>query len=110
MVSAPYPGKMVNIGRQSLHIYSTGKKQSDDHPTVVLDSALGLPWAIWSNVQKNVSKFARVCSYDRSGYGWSETNLDNIPRTSCIIADELYILLKNAGEKSPYILVGHFFY
>ena len=39
------------------------------------------------------------------GYGWSDSGPE--PRTSLQIAHELKHLLQAAGEKGPYILVGH---
>jgi pimeloyl-ACP methyl ester carboxylesterase len=56
-------------------------------------------------VQPEVAKFARVCSYDRAGYGWSDSGPE--PRSSLQIAHELKQLLEAAGEKGPYVLVGH---
>jgi pimeloyl-ACP methyl ester carboxylesterase len=58
-------------------------------------------------VQPEVATFARVCSYDRAGYGWSEVGPK--PRTSLQIAKELRALLDASGEKGPYVLVGHSF-
>jgi pimeloyl-ACP methyl ester carboxylesterase len=75
--------------------------------TVILDSGMGVPALGWAMVQPEVAKFARVCSYDRAGYGWSETGPK--PRTSVQIAKELRALLDTAGEKGPYIMVGHSF-
>jgi pimeloyl-ACP methyl ester carboxylesterase len=54
-----------------------------------------------------VATFARVCSYDRSGIGWSESGRG--PRTSQRIVKELHALLSDAGEEAPYVLVGHSF-
>jgi pimeloyl-ACP methyl ester carboxylesterase len=54
-----------------------------------------------------VADFARVCSYDRSGNGWSESGPK--PRTSPRLVGELHTLLKNAGLNGPYVLVGHSF-
>ncbi|MCX6539753.1 MAG: alpha/beta hydrolase [Acidobacteria bacterium] len=48
-----------------------------------------------------------MCSYDRAGYGWSGPAIE--PRTSLQIARELKALLNMAGEKGPYVLVGHSF-
>ncbi|HYE72320.1 MAG TPA: alpha/beta hydrolase, partial [Blastocatellia bacterium] len=50
------------------------------------------------------SKFARVCSYDRAGDGWSE--LGPHPRTFRQIVYELHTLLDKAGVKPPFVLVG----
>jgi pimeloyl-ACP methyl ester carboxylesterase len=58
-------------------------------------------------VQPKVAKFARVCSYDRSGLGWSESGPK--PHTSPQIVEELHALLENAGVGGPYVLVGHSF-
>ena len=44
---------------------------------------------------------------DRAGYGWSDGS--PFPQTSAQIAKELRQLLQNAGEKPPYVLVGHSF-
>ena len=76
-------------------------------PTVILDSGLGVPAFGWKFVQDEVAKFARVCSYDRAGYGWSSEG--PLPRTSLEIARELHALLAVAGEKGPYVIVGHSF-
>ncbi|MCI0488604.1 MAG: haloalkane dehalogenase [Blastocatellia bacterium] len=99
----PPPGKLYDIGGYKLHINCTGK----GGPTIVLES--GAPgWSIhWSEVQKEVAKFARVCTYDRAGYGWSEPGPH--PRTAKQAAEELHKLLAKSGEKGPYILAGHSF-
>jgi len=52
-----------------------------------------------------VARFARVCSYDRAGYAWSDPG--PTPRTMRQIAFELHTGLLKAGVKAPYILVGH---
>jgi hypothetical protein len=42
-------------------------------PVVVLDSGLGVPsGTAWAGVVEQVSRFARVCRYDRPGLGSSE--------------------------------------
>jgi len=74
---------------------------------VILDSGLGVPAAGWDLVLPEVAKFARVCSYDRAGYGWSSAG--PMPRTSEQIAKELHALLAASGEKGPYVLVAHSF-
>jgi len=74
-------------------------------PTVILESGSGGPSVDWLMVQPEVSKFARVCSYDRAGYGWSDSGPE--PRSSLQIAHELKQLLQASGERGPYVLVGH---
>ncbi len=99
----PAPGKLIDIGGYKLHILCSGH----GGPTVVLDAGMGGSSLDWSFVQPEIAKFARVCSYDRAGYGWSDAS--PLDRTSRNIAEELHLLLKNAGEQGPYILVGHSF-
>lgn len=58
-------------------------------------------------MQPDIARFARVCSYDRAGYGYSDPG--PMPRTSDRIASELHAALGMAGEKPPYLLVGSSF-
>ena len=41
-------------------------------PTVVIEQGAGEPARFWWPVQEEIAKFARVCTYDRAGVGWSE--------------------------------------
>jgi pimeloyl-ACP methyl ester carboxylesterase len=95
------PGQLIDVGGYRLHLNCTGEGPS----TIVMDAGLGGGVLDWSAVQPEVSKFARVCTYDRAGMGWSEKGI--LPRTSQQIATELHTLLGNAGIQGPFILVGH---
>lgn len=99
----PPPGKLVDVGGFRLHIHCVG----DGSPTVVLDTGLGLSSPTWALVQADAMRTTRVCSYDRAGYAWSDAGPE--PRTSPVIAAELYTLLERAGERAPFVLVGHSF-
>jgi pimeloyl-ACP methyl ester carboxylesterase len=72
---------------------------------VVLEAGVGDFSVEWSLVQPGVAQFARVCSYDRAGDGWSD--LGPYPRTHRQIVYELHTLLSRAGERPPFVLVGH---
>jgi pimeloyl-ACP methyl ester carboxylesterase len=74
---------------------------------VVLDSGLSDNSLAWCLVQPEVAKFARVCSYDRAGMGWSDAGPS--PRDSKQIVGELHTLLAKSGIAGPYVLVGHSF-
>jgi pimeloyl-ACP methyl ester carboxylesterase len=74
---------------------------------VILEAGAGDFSVDWSLVQPRVARVARVCSYDRAGSGWSE--LGPRPRTMNQIVYELHTLLAKAGERPPYVLVGHSF-
>jgi Alpha/beta hydrolase family len=66
---------------------------------------LGNDSLIWANVQPELSKTTRVCSYDRAGFGWSEPRPD--PRDADRIVQELHGLLTEAGITGPIVLMGH---
>jgi pimeloyl-ACP methyl ester carboxylesterase len=95
------PGQLVEIGGHRMHIHCTGQGR----PTVILESGLGDSYISWQKVQPQISQFAQVCSYDRSGLGYSDSSAR--PRTSKVIAEELHTLLRNAGVNGPIVLVGH---
>lgn len=95
------PGDLINVGGHQIHLYCTG----EGSPTVILEAA-GPGWSVyWSRVQPDLAKVTRVCSYDRAGFGWSESGPS--PRTGRRIANELHTLLTRAGISGPYVLVGH---
>lgn len=97
----PAPGKMVDVGGHALHIRCIGQGA----PTVVVENGLGDVSTDWLLVQTRVAAFARVCTYDRAGYAWSEPGPK--PRTFAQINAELRRGLAAVGEKGPYVLVGH---
>jgi pimeloyl-ACP methyl ester carboxylesterase len=100
----PAPGKLVDIGGYHIHLWCTGTA-SEGRPTVVLSAGGGDFATDWSLVQRPLSDSGRVCSYDRPGYGWSEPGPN--PRTFRQEAFEIHTALERAGERSPYVLVGH---
>lgn len=97
------PGRLVSAGAFRLNLHCTGKGS----PTVVLEAGLADSLDAWRGLQPDVARFVRVCSYDRAGYGYSDPG--PMPRTSDRIASELHTALVSAGEKPPYVLVGHSF-
>jgi pimeloyl-ACP methyl ester carboxylesterase len=99
----PQRGRSFPAGAVRLNLDCTGHGEV----TVVLDSGMGGPALDWVLVQPDVARFTRVCSYDRAGYGWSDAS--PAPRTSLQIAHELKSLLDAAGEKGPFVMVGHSF-
>jgi pimeloyl-ACP methyl ester carboxylesterase len=98
------PGRLIDVGGWRLHLNCSGQKVSS-RPTVILEAGAGDFSVDWSLVQPLVGRFARVCSYDRAGAGWSD--LGPRPRTLHQHVWELHALLGKAGEKAPFLLVGH---
>lgn len=101
----PQEGRSVDVGGFRLNIDCSGTAVSGI-PTVILESGSGVPAIGWNFVQPDIAKFARVCSYDRAGYGWSDPPIVT-HRTSLQVAKELHVLLQNASVPPPYVLVGH---
>ena len=100
----PAPGRLIDVGGWRMHINCTGVK-SPGRPTIVLEAGSSDFSIDWAYVQPEVGKFARVCSYDRSGSGWSD--LGPFPHTLKQIVFELHLLLDKAGESAPLVYVGH---
>lgn len=100
--SEPTPlGKLVNLGGHRLHVNCSGKGS----PTVVVENGLGDFSFDWILVQSRVSRFSRICTYDRAGYAWSDPGPK--PRTFAQINLELRDALSKLGEPGPFVLVGH---
>ncbi len=97
------PGKLVDLGTHHMHIYCTG----EGSPTVILESGLGGFSLEWWQVQQQLAAQIRVCSYDRAGYGWSQSAPGE--RTSSRLAKELNQLLLRSGESPPYLIAAHSF-
>jgi len=97
----PPPGRLIDIGGFRLHLYCTGK----GGPAVILEAGAGDFSFDWARVQPEIARFTRVCSYDRAGSAWSEPG--PAPRTMHQEVFELHMLLRKAGVRPPYVLVGH---
>ena len=96
----PAPGKLVDIGGRRLHLHCAGSGS----PTVIIEngsSGFAIDFAL---VQPEVAKFTQICSYDRAGYAWSEAG----PARGAVgqTTDDLHLVLRKAGIKPPYVLVG----
>ena len=95
------PGQLFDIGSHTMHLNCTGTGR----PTVLLDHASGSLSAQWGLVQPKLAEVTRTCSYDRSGYGWSEDSPQG--NDALTQAAELDALLEVAGETGPFLHVGH---
>jgi pimeloyl-ACP methyl ester carboxylesterase len=59
----------------------------------------------WREVQPSIAKFARVCSFDRAGMGFSSPG--PLPRDARAMVADLHALVTRAQIPPPYVLVGH---
>jgi pimeloyl-ACP methyl ester carboxylesterase len=97
------PGRLVDIGGRHLHLHCSGQGQ----PTVVVETGLGDFSFDWVFVQRGLSKITRTCTYDRAGYAWSDPGPE--ARTFAQLNAEIRRALSRAGERAPFVLVGHSF-
>ena len=95
------PGNMVSVGSHRLHLYCEGTGA----PPVLLDAGSGLAYSNWQAVQSELASRTRVCSYDRTGLGWSESG--PLPPSANQATTELHALMRASGISGPWIVVGH---
>jgi pimeloyl-ACP methyl ester carboxylesterase len=74
-------------------------------PTVILEAGGGGFAIDWSLVQPEIARATRVCAYDRARYGWSDPS--PVAEMPANVVRDLHALLAAAGEKPPYVMVGH---
>ena len=99
---APSPtGQLVDIGGRKLHIHCTG----NGSPAVIVENGGAAFSFDWELVQPEVAHFARICTYDRAGYAWSDLGPEFDTFDQAV--HDLHILLTKAGIPGPYVLVGH---
>ena len=97
-------GRWIDIGdRQRIYLLEKGSGEA----TVLFESGIAATNLNWFHIQETVSRFAATASYDRGGLGWSSPS--RTARTPSNLAAELHELMREAGIKPPFILVGHSF-
>jgi pimeloyl-ACP methyl ester carboxylesterase len=99
----PMPGNLIDVGTHSLHLNCTGSGS----PTVVLQPGGGEMSSAFGWIAPVVSEQTRVCVYDRTGHGWSESS--KTAQDGAEIAADLHTLLESGQVPGPYVLVGHSF-
>jgi len=96
------PGQRVAIGAERhLNLRCSGSGPV----TVLLESGSHADSQSWFRVQPQLAAQARVCSYDRAGYGFSEAG--PLPRGLDADVADLHALIRAAGLHAPLVLVGH---
>ncbi|MFZ0272254.1 MAG: alpha/beta hydrolase [Acidobacteriaceae bacterium] len=99
-------GSVVDIGDRR-RLYLVEKGPADRGPSVVFESGFGATSLNWIHIQDAVALHVHTVAYDRCGLGWSSASVSE--RTPSRIAAELHAMLRTAGVRPPYVLVGHSF-
>jgi pimeloyl-ACP methyl ester carboxylesterase len=94
-------GSIVDVGGHFLYFDCVGAGS----PTVVLEAGSGGSVRNWHDVQPELAKTTRTCSYDRAGLGGSG-DIPGVHDAADEIRD-LERLLDRADIGAPYVLVGH---
>ncbi|HEX5871643.1 MAG TPA: alpha/beta hydrolase [Longimicrobium sp.] len=98
----PAPGKLVDVGGRRMQIDCRGAGL----PTVVLESGLDHFGSLsWAPVHDSLARTTRVCAYSRAGIMWSDAAGGRFD--SGRMAADLHTALSRAGERPPWVLVGH---
>ncbi len=100
----PPPGKLVDVGGYRLHVLCEGPKTA--RTVVWLGGSYGQALWVYPS-HKDMAKTDRSCIIDRGGLGWSETG--PFPRTVDRVLAETRKALLGAGERVPFVIVGHSF-
>jgi pimeloyl-ACP methyl ester carboxylesterase len=100
--SYAHAGTRVDIGNgRHLNLRCTGSGAQ----TVMLEAGAVADSSTWFKVQPLLAPVARVCAYDRAGYGFSSEG--PLPRDLDADVSDLHALIRHAGIKTPLVLVGH---
>ncbi|KAJ3285768.1 hypothetical protein HDU79_007080 [Rhizoclosmatium sp. JEL0117] len=77
-------------------------------PTVILETGLGAYRKISFRDQfYTLANKTRTCWYDRPGYGYSSPLISSDVQSISLVSNNLWSLLNAAGERGPFVLVGH---
>lgn len=102
---APYAGTADSVGLpdgRMLHFVCMGKGS----PTVILTAGMGdFAATAWGNIQADMSRITRVCSWDRPGSGLSDGT--EAPVTVATTTADLEAALATGQISGPYVMVGH---
>ena len=95
--------RLVDVEHGKLHLRCSGRGPV----TVLMLAGWDKGAETWGPFEGAVSKRARSCAYDRFGTGTSDAPATN--QTFATQVADLHAALAAAGERGPYLVVGHSF-
>jgi|GEM_PF-1498421 len=94
--------KLIDIGHgRFLNLRCSGSGPQ----TVLLEAGAIADSSAWFKVQPLLAAHARVCAYDRAGFGFSSEG--PLPRDLDADVSDLHALIQRAGLATPLVMVGH---
>ena len=101
----PPRGQLVDVGGYRIHVIAEGDARG--RPSVVwMPGGHGGGLAL-DHLHRRLRESGRSILVDRPGTGWSDAG--SFPRTTHREVDEVATALERAGERGPFVLVGHSF-
>ena len=94
------PGMLVDIGGRRLHLLCIG----EGAPTVFFEGSGFGNSASFAAARERIASRTQVCSYDRSGMGWSDPAAG--PVSTGDLARDLAVLQDRASLRAPYVIVA----
>lgn len=94
-------GNMIKVEKHRVLTNVTGQGKV----TVVFDSDINTPIQQWGKIRDKIATEAKVFTYERAGYGWSDEASYNGDITLAV--KDLRTALRKSSAVSPFILVGH---
>ena len=99
-IEFPPPGVMVDIGGRRLHLVCTG----EGDPTVLFEASGWGTAVSAARVRDRLSGQVTVCSYDRSGNGWSDPGPSSA--SAADLARDLAVMQDRAKLRWPFVIVA----
>lgn len=97
------PGRLVDVDGRRLHVFCKG---TGPGPVVVFEAGLSQYTAnsSYGRAQDAIAPFAKVCTYDRAGLGWSDPAPDDWTQDGMVADLHQLVSTELSG---PVILIGH---
>jgi len=100
------PGKMVDLGEYSVHVYRTGEDHTTSPSLVFLSgSATVAPVYDFKSLYQPLSNDFSITVVEKAGYGYSD--IVEVKRDVSSMVEEVREALRLAETKPPYVLVPH---
>ncbi|MBM7128765.1 alpha/beta hydrolase [Dyella mobilis] len=100
--SYAHEAKLIDLGQgRYLNLRCSGSGPQ----TILLEAGAVADSSTWYKVQPLLAAHARVCAYDRAGFGFSSEG--PLPRGLDADVSDLHALIQRAGLATPLVMVGH---
>lgn len=103
--ACPPPGKLVDVNGHRIHVLAEGR--ADGLPPIVWMPGAHMGGLVLHHLHLVFRDATRSILIDRPGSGWSDAG--PYPRSTTREVEEVVDALLRAGERGPFVFVGHSF-